>query len=164
MGFGTKCCYLIYLVSSGIKIFLFLVVGTMLWFAFGMRTMSITHWCSYCWCLSRTFQLPTLWQWGGQQGAGRKQSQDIWPELDKGIFHIIEHHVQYINWESWTGGANPGQSGHWSAGGEQFFCVSLVFHGLYSHFLFFIKILFIIVIIINTVISFNYWNCSYLDP
>ena len=39
-----------------------------------------------------------LCQWGGAQEAGRKQRQDTWPKVAKGVFHTTACHAQYINW------------------------------------------------------------------
>jgi len=35
---------------------------------------------------------------GRAQESGREHSQDSWPKLPKGVFHIIWHHAQNINW------------------------------------------------------------------
>lgn len=63
-----------------------------------------------------------------------RSQEGIWPgqraELAKGMFHIIEHHAQYIGWGEFAG---RGQSllgdgaGHLSIGGEYGIVHHLVF-------------------------------------
>lgn len=96
------------LVLAGIELIFFLVVDTALCFGFTRGIMLMTHWCFVCcWVVFnpkwRTCQFPLLCQWGGAWVAWKDHGQDSWPEQAKGIFHAVEHHVQYINWGELSG-------------------------------------------------------------
>ena len=57
----------------------------------------------------------------------------------------MEHHAQYINWGE-LAGRGGSLLGHWSAGGEQLHCASLVF--FYFFFVAVVIFFFITIIII----------------
>lgn len=51
----------------------------------------------------RSTQFPMLWHQTGAQESGREHGQETWSKLVKGIFQIIEYHVQCIHWRELAG-------------------------------------------------------------
>lgn len=78
-------------------------------------------------CKLRAFQFPVLCQQAGEWEARREQGQDSWPEQDKKIFHSTECHVQYRGVGRKELIAAQVWAAHWSVGGNQLYCASLVF-------------------------------------
>ena len=63
----------------------------------------------------------------GTRSYGVGHNQDSWPELAKGIFHTLWHHVRGTEGRALASMAavSQGLAGHWSVGGEQLLCKSL---------------------------------------
>lgn len=76
--------------------------------------------------------------------TGREHSWYRWPELTQGLFHTVEHHVQYINWGFTQKGPAGLRKGvwHWSVGGEH-----RIVHHLFFPFLLSLLLLFTIIVL-----------------
>ena len=123
------------LISAGIELIFFLVAGTVLCFGFRMRIMLITHRCfSCCWAVltlvkdfSASHALPARSWEGAQPGQLTQTGQRDIP------YHVTSCSVYKlggVSWEMVT--AARELAGHWSVGGEQLRCASLILYILLS--------------------------------
>lgn len=94
------------LVSAGIELIFFLVLG-MMCFVFTMRIMLITCWCfGYCSTVltqKHGLEWPMLCLWADAEEAGRDPVQESWPKVAKGRFHnrtsCPVHKLGSVGWE-----------------------------------------------------------------
>lgn len=110
-----------YLILAGTELIFFLVSGTVLWLWIQDEndidnTLIFWLWLSSANPVSRTFQCFVS---GEVHKAGRRQGQDRWPELARGILHTIECPARYINCKNYPEEDNCCLGMGWAAGSEK---------------------------------------------
>lgn len=122
------------LALAGIEWIYFSVAGAVLWCRRRIRVMLITLWCLV---IAEKFlhhkgpfrfsHHPTSEETERAEESGRAYSPDRWPQLTKGIFHtMLWNKMGKLAGALWS--AVWGLAGHWSVGGKQLHCASLVLH------------------------------------